>query len=261
MGIMVEEFSNEVISKLKHYVYRLVDPRNGETFYVGEGCGNRVFQHANAVDMSFYKDVNVITEQDKPTEDNSDPAKIKRIIDIKRSGLDVIHVIQRWGMDAKTAFEVESAFIDFFGLQHLTNKIKGHDEDRGMRWSGEIINEFSAKIFDDYPNCPKFIMIKINDYNINKNGGFYDGGIYKACRYCWKINPNRANKYPYVLAVRYGIVVGVYEIEDKGWKRVEGSKRAYFDGNEAPKEIKSIFINKKIPERFRKRQNPASYCD
>lgn len=42
----MEAFSNEVKEKLKFYVYRLVDPRNGRTFYVGKGKGDRVFaQH------------------------------------------------------------------------------------------------------------------------------------------------------------------------------------------------------------------------
>ena len=41
-------FSQEVSDKLKYYVYRLIDPRNGDTFYVGKGKGNRVFAHANA---------------------------------------------------------------------------------------------------------------------------------------------------------------------------------------------------------------------
>ena len=258
---MITEFSNDVVTKLKHYVYRLVDPRNGQTFYVGEGCGNRVFAHANAVDMSFYQNNEFLTDQDKQTEDNDDPAKIRRIVDIKRRGLNVIHIIQRWGMDAKTAFEVEAAFIDYFGLEHLTNKIRGHEEDRGMRWTDELEQEFTAKTFDDYPNCPKFIMIKINDYNINKNGGVENNGIYKAVRWCWKVRPSRANKYQYVLAVRYGIVVGVYQINENGWKKVENSARAYFDGVEAPEEIKKFFLNKKVPERFRRRQNPASYCD
>jgi len=36
-------FSEEVIEKIGHYVYRLIDPRNGNTFYVGRGQGNRVF--------------------------------------------------------------------------------------------------------------------------------------------------------------------------------------------------------------------------
>lgn len=258
---MIKEFSSEVISKLKHYVYRLVDPRNGQTFYVGEGCGNRVFAHANAIDMSFYNNNNYLTNQDKQTEENDDPAKIKRIVDIKRNGLDVIHIIQRWGMDTKTAFEVESAFIDYFELEHLTNKIKGHDVDRGMRWTDDLEHQFTAEAFVEDENCPRFILIKINDYNININGGIENNGIYKAVRWCWKVKPSRANKYPYVLAVRYGIVIGVYKINDNGWKKVDNSERAYFDGTEAPEEIKRIFLNKKIPERFRKRQNPASYSD
>lgn len=258
---MITEFSSEVIEKLKHYVYRLVDPRNGQTFYVGEGCGNRVFAHANAVDMSFYQNSEFLKEEDKPTDENDDPAKIRRIVNIKSKGLNVIHIIQRWGMDAKTAFEVESAFIDYFGLENLTNKIKGHEDERGMRWTDDLELSMTAKTFDDYPNCPKFIIIKINDYNINRCGGPENNGIYNAVRWCWKVRPSRANKYPYVLAVRYGIVVGVYQINENGWKKVENSDRAYFDGVEAPEEIKKFFLNKKVPERFRMRQNPASYCD
>ena len=43
-----ESFPPEVVEKLKTYVYRLIDPRNGETFYVGKGQANRVFAHARA---------------------------------------------------------------------------------------------------------------------------------------------------------------------------------------------------------------------
>lgn len=175
---MITEFSSEVIAKLKHYVYRLVDPRNGQTFYVGEGCGNRVFAHVNAIDRSFYKDNDYLTDQDKPTEEDKDPAKIQRIVRIKQSGLDVIHIIQRWGMDAKTAFEVESAFIDYFGLDHLTNRIKGHEDFRGMISADELEGRHTAKTFVEDENCPKFILIKIKGYN--KNGGMEDNGIYKA---------------------------------------------------------------------------------
>lgn len=41
----INEFSQETINKIGYYVYRLIDPRNGQTFYVGKGKGNRVFQH------------------------------------------------------------------------------------------------------------------------------------------------------------------------------------------------------------------------
>ena len=35
----------EVQEELGNYVYRLIDPRNGETFYVGKGKGNRIYAH------------------------------------------------------------------------------------------------------------------------------------------------------------------------------------------------------------------------
>ena len=43
----MKSFPKEIFPKLKYYVYRLIDPRNGETFYVGKGKGDRVFAHAN----------------------------------------------------------------------------------------------------------------------------------------------------------------------------------------------------------------------
>ena len=45
---MADSFPPDVAAKLKTYVYRLIDPRNGETFDVGKGKGNRVFSHIRA---------------------------------------------------------------------------------------------------------------------------------------------------------------------------------------------------------------------
>ena len=39
-GVMrqsLQSFPQEVIDKIGNYVYRLIDPRNGETFYIGKG--------------------------------------------------------------------------------------------------------------------------------------------------------------------------------------------------------------------------------
>ena len=45
-----ESFPGEVARRHNTYVYRLIDPRDGETFYVGKGQGNRVFSHVRAED-------------------------------------------------------------------------------------------------------------------------------------------------------------------------------------------------------------------
>jgi len=63
-----------VASRLKTYVYRLIDPRNGETFYVGKGRGDRVFAHIRA---------------EKDLEDDELGNKLRRIRDVRLAGMEV----------------------------------------------------------------------------------------------------------------------------------------------------------------------------
>ena len=88
----VNKFSEEVCQELKYYVYRLVDPINGQTFYIGKGKNNRVFAHVNCALKNFDGE-NYISE-----EDDEDSLKLKRIREIKSAGLDVIHIIQKFGL-------------------------------------------------------------------------------------------------------------------------------------------------------------------
>ena len=276
---MITEFSSEVRDELKFYVYRLVDPRTGQTFYVGKGKGNRVFDHIKAADKieEFYSkhkddyDLQNDDDDDDSTKLNNedpikkidelkqeDPEKLKKIKEIKDEGLEVIHIIQRYGLeDNETALEIEAAFIDFFGLNLLTNRQKGHGCDKGMIWADALEQKYKRTCLkENNPKCSKFMIIKINQHSIDLKGS-----VYEAVRSSWKINLEKAKNYPVVLAVKYGIVVGVYNVDKDGWKRTEDGYRAYFDGEEAPLEIKSLFFDKRIPEKYRKRQNPISYCD
>ena len=85
-------FTPEVIEQLQYYVYRLIDPRNGQTFYVGKGKGNRLYAHVN----DALKNYEGISYTDNEEDDVS--SKIQQIRDIKNAGLEVIHVIQRYGL-------------------------------------------------------------------------------------------------------------------------------------------------------------------
>lgn len=274
---MITKFSPEVQEELKFYVYRLVDPRTGQTFYVGKGKGNRVFEHIKAADEidKFYSEHKDDYDLQNDDDDDStklknedpvkkidelkqeDPEKLKKIKEIKDEGLEVIHIIQRYGLeDNETALEIEAAFIDFFSLDLLTNRQKGHGCDKGMIWADALEQKYKRSYFEENnPKCSKFMIIKINQHSIDLKGS-----VYEAVRSSWKINLEKAKNYPVVLAVKYGIVVGVYNVKN-GWKRTEDGYRAYFDGEEAPLEIKSLFFDKRIPEKYRKRQNPISYCD
>ncbi|EPM0272500.1 LEM-3-like GIY-YIG domain-containing protein, partial [Klebsiella pneumoniae] len=103
----IDSFPPEVAERLQYYVYRLIDPRNGETFYVGKGKGNRVFAHARG-----------------DIESDSLSEKMTRIRSIHIAGFDVAHVIHRHGLSEKSAFEVEAALIDAY--PGITNIMDGH---------------------------------------------------------------------------------------------------------------------------------------
>src|SRR5207253_6496882 len=122
-------FSPDVSRKLGWYVYRLIDPRNGETFYVGKGKGNRVFSHIHAAGGLEGDDL-----------DN----KIKRIRQIQLAGFEVAHVIHRHGMDERTAFEVEAALMDAY--PGLTNMASGlGNADFGAMHALEIVRRYAAE--------------------------------------------------------------------------------------------------------------------
>src|SRR2546426_4906 len=123
----IESFPAEVANKLKTYVYRLIDPRNGETFYIGNGQGDRVLSHVRA-------------EGDGDILDK----KLKRIREIRLAGFEVAHVIQRHGMDDKTAVEVEAALIDAY--PGLTNIVAGAgSNDYGAMHAKEIVARYCSE--------------------------------------------------------------------------------------------------------------------
>ena len=111
-----------------YYVYRLVDPRDNKTFYVGKGRGNRLFQHVGEA----------LTSEGRAT------LKIDRIRDIREHGLDVTHFIHRHGLTEKEAFEVEAALIDAYGLardalSELTNVVGGRHGYHGVMSVDDVI--------------------------------------------------------------------------------------------------------------------------
>lgn len=235
-------FPNEVIKALQYYVYRLIDPRNGETFYIGKGQGNRVFQHANNVDIKYSED------------EDATSLKIRRIREIKAQGFEVTHIIHRHGLDNNTALEVEAALIDAYpGLTNIQGGIES--DDRGIMHSEQILQRYEAEPIN---NRHKALAININRSKTERED------IYESVRYAWRLNPAKAKEAEIVLAVYHGIVVGVFEPES--WleatvKNFPGTvedrpKRWGFVGHNAPKATTSEYLGKKAPPFS---QNPVHY--
>lgn len=232
-------FSPEVIEQLQYYVYRLIDPRNGQTFYVGKGKGNRVFAHVNDALKAFNG------ESFEDCEEDDVSSKIQQIRDIRNAGLEVIHIIQRYGLSEKEAFEVESALIDAYG--ELTNIQSGHASDRGVNNAEVLQRELSFEEYEE-PSF-KYIIIKINDRVLQER----DNDVYETVRSAWKVNLSKVEKYKFCFAVKNGVVLNVYDIEKWQPDQRERNGRYEFVGKEAKEEIRKLFINKRIPAKYRKK--------
>lgn len=239
----INKFSPEVAQKLGYYVYRLIDPRNGQTFYVGKGKNNRVFAHAQGA-LNNYDGENYISKEDDEDEIS---AKYGVIREIKNAGLEVIHLIQRYGLTEKEAFEVESAVIDCFS--NLTNIQSGHYAERGVTNAYTLQRNLSTKQYDEPANI-KYIIIKTSWARVQFMQSLNrTNPIYEATRYCWRISKKNARKYKYVLGVIDGIVEGVYEPTD--WQDADVPDRVEFVGKEADDAIKDIFLHKRIPDAYK----------
>jgi hypothetical protein len=237
-------FTKQVADQLKYYVYRLIDPRNGETFYIGKGTGNRVFAHVKG---EVGSDGDALTD------------KLQRIRDVRVDGFEVAHVIHRHGMDEPTAFEVEAALIDAY--PEAINTVGGRASDeRGLMHAKQIVERYEAKeaVFEH-----RAVLI-----NINRSAAEKDS-VYEAVRYAWKIDPKKAGKADVILAVLQGLIIGVF-VADR-WLAATPANfpgtskdrpgRWGFEGHEAPEQIAKLYLRRRIPDSMRKRgaANPVKY--
>ena len=241
------EFSPEVRKELKYYVYRLVDPRDGTTFYVGKGKGNRVFQH---VKMALK--LNHANGEGKDPEDEVS-AKYKQIQDIHAAGLKVICIIHRHHIESeKVAFEIEAALIEAY--PGLTNIQDGHGNmDFGCANASEIQRIYKAEEAEIAKG--KFVIIKVKESIVNARGS-----LYEAVRRAWRINVENA-KGKRVLACVNGLIRGVFVVDGEWKKDEERLSRWYFDGREVDDREARELIGKRLPKSYAKKgaANPVCY--
>jgi uncharacterized protein len=238
----VEVFPPDVVPKLKTYVYRLIDPRNGETFYVSKGQGNRVFAHLH-------------DELSREGDALSD--KLKRIREIRVAGFEVAHVIHRHGMDGATALEVEAALMDAYpGLSNIAGGTGSSDY--GAMHAREIIGRYSAP--------PAAFRHKAILISVNRSAA--ETSLYEATRYAWKISRRKAMQAEVILATLRGLIVDAFVAEDwlpataadfPGHEDAPG--RLAFVGQQAPADLRAEYVGKRVPDEYRKRgaANPIKY--
>lgn len=239
-------FPSEILDKIGYYVYRLIDPRSGQTFYVGKGRGNRVFEHASGVSGTV----------DPQDPDDEYSLKMRQILDILKSDFEVQHVVHRHGLSEDEAFEVEAALMDAYdGLTNVTGG-RGSSE-RGARHARQITEMYAAEKIDIQHSLVAISVRRSSEYQT----------WYQAVRGCWKISRDKASTVDYVLAESDGIVGEVFQAErwvdatpeNCAWLEAEIPGRLAFFGAVAPPAIRDLYVRTRLPARKKGAANPIRY--
>jgi hypothetical protein len=251
----IQSFSPQVREALAYYVYRLVDPRTGDTFYVGKGTGDRAFHHA------------------KMAVDSEESLRFDLIRRIREAGMEPIIIIHRHGLDEDSAYEVEAALIDVY--PNLLNEVGGHGRSQGSTTITELVRRYDAPPARiDVPA----ILIKIER---QWRPGMTETQLYDATRRWWSCSPEKQPVPPrYAISIAQGLIREVYEIE--GWEdrppETTAEPVSSDDGSDqaaGPRvRVRKGFIGRPAPEHLRRsltlrsirhiqfgRGNPITYAN
>ncbi len=195
-----------------YYVYVLVDPDDKQAFYVGKGTGQRLLAHGVEADLE---------------REPGQSEKTARLHRIRDAGLEPVIEVVRHGLTEHEAFMVEAALIDT--LPELTNKVKGHDVDRGRAPLKELITRYGAPPLEvTEPHVlmirltPKWMPLReeLESGYFRQGAGAYPGmseeELYDAVRAWWRGDPAAVDRrgVRHVVAVVQGVTRAIYEIKE-----------------------------------------------
>jgi len=244
-------FDVKAQERLGYYVYGLFD--SGEPawpFYIGKGCGNRVFSHARG-------------EPVIQTEEDTLSPKLQHIDNIKQSGRSVVHKIIRFGLSDEEALKIEASLIDL--VNHirpdtLKNEVSGQGTSEGFYDANDLAISLSAKeLLTDLP----LLLIKIErrwselvaKYGSGSAVPFSD--IYDATKGDWRLSVERAQRASCVLSVARGLVRAA--IVPSGWSDAGYEHRKRMSGQLQNAEYKHL-VSMSVAHLFeRGSQNPIRY--
>lgn len=211
-----------VAEQLKAYVYLLVDPRDGQVFYVGKGNNSRVLAHRPNVD------------------DDSLSEKLKRVRDIERSGQQVSLLLLRTGMSDDEAFHVEGAAIDIFS--NAFNLADGrHSRLKGMMSVPEYIALHEPKPANIVEPVILITIGRVWRRDISRNPEL----LREVTSKYWDCRPETKVATPpkYAFAVAGAIIRETYRIN--GWARQDmrllAAPGAFAEANLGKTEDRCIF--------------------
>lgn len=199
----------EVLGK---YVYGLTDPRDGYLFYVGQGVGERLFDHLHDAEASVMS--------------HRRSNKIQRIIDIWNSGNDVQWHIFAHSLSDEAADYVESSIIDALGCSLNGLSLNEKKGPKSTSLSASTVKSIGAKKIDPTIPYERVFVLPVH------NGlASTPGDVYEAVRKAWGVSQGHRDGLSFAVAIKDNISIGCFKIDK--WDHQWGNKYA-FEGSECP---------------------------
>ena len=199
-------FPRGVAEKLGWYVYLLRDPwADGETFYAGKGCRDRVYQHA-------WDSLGPNGRREDLTRD-----RIRQILD---AGLALDVAIVRHDLPGEdAAHEVEAAVIDALVLAGapLTNLVRGHHTNRGYTPVADLVDRYAAPPAEFDPTM-NVLLVQLRQ---SWRRGMPADELFERTRGWWVVGKAR-ERVDVICGVSDGIVRSVYRVSVGTWQSVFG---------------------------------------
>lgn len=170
-----------------YYVYVYSHPDTRQPFYVGKGRGGRALAH-----MDF---------------EDAENEKQEIISKLREQGRKPVIEIVRWKLTEDEAFAAEAALIQFIGLDQVTNRQRGHGEDKLHVDFLEFIRD-KAPLRISPRKGEEMLVLCANQFY---RPGMSRFELYDAIRGNLGVSKERTENCRLALVVYRGYVIDVYE--------------------------------------------------
>lgn len=198
-------------SSLGKYVYALRDPRDRKIFYVGQGVGDRVFQHFNEAEDYYRK--NKISS-----------SKVIRILDIWNQNEDVEWIIIAYQLTDDQANKVESSSYDILSESPNGPPLNDVKPPYSTIQTSDQISQFSAESINPDKFYKRVFLFPIAN-------ALADGkSTYDATRGDWYIKESYQQTPAYAMGIKDYISVGAFQVDR--WEQAGNKHRFIKSGKE-----------------------------
>ncbi|MGA8726028.1 MAG: hypothetical protein WB565_13415 [Acidimicrobiales bacterium] len=239
-----EHFVPAIVSKLRCYVYLLVDPRTGRPFFVGKGRGDRCFDHVAAARSAPDEEGEGGGEDPYPVLD--------RIREAESDGREVRIDILRHGLGTREAQLVEAAVADALGLE-VKSKLSSQ-----RRAAGEMDVALAKRA--KFKRSHQMVLLRV--------GGPGADASYDIARHSWRIgrrwiDPGAPRSPRWAVLVVGELVAAVFRIdhwEPTGSSGTARSDLRYSFVGVRDEELESRYLGRSVATyRAAGRESPVTY--